>query len=103
MSRNPDRVMDGGDKCLTGALVFHREGQTLPWPGLQRTRGTDAPALLQPSGLLVPPTTSSNQQGPRRQGQACCSPLGSARGPLNRVGEQARAEERTEGKTEAWL
>ena len=54
-----------------GALVFHRERWALPVPGLQRTRGMDALALLPPSGLLVPAPiahTGSNQQDPRRQG-----------------------------------
>ena len=95
-SRNPDRVMDGGEKCPTGALVYHREGQTLPWPGLQRTRGMDAPALLPPSGLLVPPTTGSNQQGPRWQGASLLQSPGVSTGATKQGGRESKQELRRE-------
>ena len=78
-SQNQERGVDGGEKCPVGSLVFHRERWALPGPGLRRTRGMDALALLPPSGLLVPTPithTGSNQQHPRRQGMSLQQPGG---------------------------
>lgn len=78
-SQNQKREVYGGEKCPVGALVFHKERWALLVPGLQRTRGMGALALLPSSGLLVPAPithTGSNQQDPRRQEISLPQPTG---------------------------